>query len=130
MLAFALLFYISYRDLKSHTISNLSLAILLLVNVVCNYDSLNIRGCAITFLIGLILYMKLGLGGGDVKLAAILALNFIPIHRVSEYWMIFALFSLVSIGLKYLCRQTLRGDIPLAPMLCGAVLYIHLAPVI
>jgi Flp pilus assembly protein protease CpaA len=75
-------------------------------------------------LIAFFAYWKFGLGGGDVKLIFLIALFLTPAHQETSYWFYFSIIGCGLISLKWLGSHSLKGDIALAPAICGAVLCI------
>ena len=119
--------YISYIDLKSHRISNRSLALgfpLFLTLAYVQGQSLYLKSALLCAAISPLL-IKAKIGAGDVKLLILLALFFLP--NTLLIWSDFlSLFSTISVALILhtgLKERTLQSSIALAPAICGAVIW-------
>ena len=126
MLEVVLLSYIGFRDFRSHKISHISLLLLTVIGLFDHLSIFNIKSAAITFSIGFITYLFFGVGAGDVKLATVLVLLFISHQEIVDFLKISLILSLPISILTYLHSRRIRSDIALGPMLCGAVLLLHL----
>ena len=121
-----LLVLIAIIDLYRHRIPNLLLAILA-VSIFLNGDFSFRPGYAISvLLISVVGYWGFGVGAGDVKLLLLIALFLTPADESMGYWVSFSIIGSLHILLRWCTNQSLRGNIALAPSLCGAVLYISL----
>lgn len=124
MLTASLLIFIAIFDFWRHRIPNVLLIFLALTIVASRDTQVQLLYASIVTSLSLIAYRKCGLGAGDVKLLFIIALFLTPIDRVTEYWF---LFSMIGSGLcliQWSSTHSLKGNIALAPALCGAVLCI------
>jgi Flp pilus assembly protein protease CpaA len=79
---------------------------------------------AVVLLISLLGYWTFGLGAGDVKLLFLIALFLTPAELATSYWFYFSIIGFGLISLKWLANHSLKGNIALAPAICGAVLCI------
>lgn len=86
----------------------------------------NFYEAAICLAIGLLLYSQFGLGGGDVKLATLIVLLLLPRNQLANFTLFFSLISLISLALYRALKGSCIGRVPLAPMMCGAVLCVQL----
>ena len=59
-----------------------------------------------------------------MKLLFIISIFLTPADQIAEYWMLFSIMATGLILLKWISAQSLKGNIALAPALCGAVLCI------
>lgn len=122
MFLIAMLIYIAVYDFKFHRISNTSLLSLVAVNIITSDRQFNLQYGFICLAVGVLLFARCGVGGGDVKLASLLALLVIPANHFIVYWEWVSFLCLLFIIVRGLLQGNFRGNIPLAPMLCGAVL--------
>lgn len=119
--------YVSLVDFATHKIRNRTLAIigtgLATVTVVGNGEIYLVSALAI-FLIG-ILGLAFGLGAGDVKLATLLALFFLPleISKWSDLLNGFIVAGAVLLISHLILRESLADPIALAPALCAAFIW-------
>ena len=69
--------------------------------------------------------MRFGLGAGDVKLAALLALFFLPLEvsRLSDFIEGFILGSVLLLIGHLISRRSLADPIALAPAICAAFIW-------
>ena len=124
MLTSGLLVLIAIFDSLRHRIPNSYLLILMLSIVTTSHLQVQLFYATVVTLMAILAYWKLGLGAGDVKLLFIIALFLTPTDSVIEYWL---LFSMIGSGLaliQWVSTHSLKGNIALAPALCGAVLCI------
>ena len=115
---------IAVWDLKFHRITHVSLILLGLSILLTGSPHFNVMYSCAVLGAGVAFYCFLGLGAGDVKLSFLLALLLVPTSQIAAYWAICALLALLSILLHFLINRTMKGNIALAPALCGAVLCI------
>ena len=83
------------------------------------YQPGELISCGLAFLSALpllLLWMKGGLGGGDVKLIAV-SLCYLGIGRLLPFWVI---FMLGLVGLMLLCAVRNKRTMPLAPAIALA----------
>jgi Flp pilus assembly protein protease CpaA len=119
--------YISVVDLAIHKIRNRTLAIIgtgfATATVVGDRDIYLVSSLAI-FLIG-ILGLAFGLGAGDVKLATLLALFFLPldISKWSALCSGFIVAGAVLLISHLILKKSLAEPIALAPALCAAFIW-------
>lgn len=126
MFELAIMLLISAQDLFRHRITHLSLTILIIVGLLDSAHNCNVGQAITTLCCGFLLFLFAGVGGGDIKLATILVLLFVPQRSLIRYWEYVSLLALLAITLQLLSTRKLRSNIPLAPVLCGAVLLQHL----
>lgn len=126
MLTATLLFAISIFDYLRHRIPN-HLLVLLLGSLLIDGDiSVHPYYAIFVSVIALFSYWMFGLGAGDVKLLFLIALFLTPAQQIASYWFCFTIIGVVLILLKFITTHSWKGDIALAPAICGAVLCISL----
>jgi Flp pilus assembly protein protease CpaA len=124
MLTGLILLLIAFFDFLRHRIPNL-LLLLLILSIVTNGDiHIQVLYAIIVSVISLLAYWKCGVGAGDVKLLSIVALFLTPAHRIIEYWLLFSMIGSGLALLKWSSTHSFKGNIALAPAVCGAVLCI------
>ena len=72
-----------------------------------------------------IFILRLKIGGGDIKLFAVLSLFFLPISLDSlfEFVSVFSIIAALLIVFTLLKERTLQSSIALAPAICGAFIW-------
>jgi len=124
MLTSLVLLLIASYDYLRHRIPNLFLILLVLsISLSGNFSLELTYGIAVSAL-AIFGYWRFGLGAGDVKLLFVIALFLTPAEQIVEYWLFFSIMATGLILLKWISVQSLKGNIALAPALCGAVLCI------
>ena len=119
--------YISVVDIAIHKIRNRTLAIIgtgfAAITLVGNGEIYLISAVAI-FLIG-ILGLAFGLGAGDLKLATLLALFFLPLEvsKWSDLCNGFIVAGGVLLIIHLISKKSLADPIALAPALCAAFIW-------
>ena len=119
--------YVSFVDIATHKIRNRTLAFIgtgfATATLVGNGEIYLVSSLAI-FLIG-ILGFAFGLGAGDVKLATLLALFFLPleISKWSDLCNGFIVAGAVHLISHLILRKSLAEPIALAPALCAAFIW-------
>jgi Flp pilus assembly protein protease CpaA len=119
--------YISLVDIAIHKIRNRTLAIIgtgfAAITLVGNEEIYLVSALAI-FLIGM-LGLAFGLGAGDVKLATLFALFFLPleISKWSDLCNGFIVAGAVLLINHLILRKSLADPIALAPALCAAFIW-------
>ena len=119
--------YISVVDIAIHKIRNRTLAIIgtgfAAITLVGNGEIYLISALAI-FLIG-ILGLAFGLGAGDLKLATLLALFFLPLEvsKWSDLCNGFIVAGGVLLIIHLISKKSLADPIALAPALCAAYIW-------
>ena len=119
--------YISVIDLASHKIRNLTLIV---VGICFSAITIIVSGqfyllsALAAFLLGS-LAMSCGLGAGDVKLATLLALFFLPleISKWSDLCNGFIVVGAVHLISHLISRKSLADPIALAPAICAAFIW-------
>ena len=122
LIAVAVLLYISWRDLRSHRISNRSLILLafsLLLRFDFSFHFFEFLGILTLLTLSA---LRLSLGGGDIKLVAVLVLFGQLVFSMSQYLVISALIGFFQIVHHFIRSRTLKGEIALAPTICGPML--------
>ena len=119
--------WFSYFDLRYHRITNRSLGILfvgLSVALLVENSEFHVVSSVLVSLISVVGY-KYGLGAGDVKLATVLSLYFLPVSHsaFSEAITGFLVISSISILLHLIFGRKLTDSIALAPAICGAFIW-------
>jgi prepilin peptidase CpaA len=124
MLTSSVLLLIAFYDYLRHRIPNLFLILLVLSILIGGNISVELTyGIAVSAL-AIFGYLRFGLGAGDVKLLFIISIFLTPVDQIAEYWSLFSIMATGLILLKWISAQSLKGNIALAPALCGAVLCI------
>ena len=124
MLTSVVLLLIAFYDYLRHRIPNLFLILLVLSISISGNISVELTyGIAVSAL-AIFGYWRFGLGAGDVKLLFVIALFLTPAEQIVEYWLFFSIVATGLILLKWISVHSLKGNIALAPALCGAVLCI------
>jgi Flp pilus assembly protein protease CpaA len=115
---------ITVVDIYRHRIPN-PLLILLTASILLSGNfSLRPQYAIAVLLASLFGYWKCGVGAGDVKLLFLIALFLTPADETVDYWIGFSIIGFLHILLKWSSSHSIKGNIALAPALCGAVLYI------
>ncbi len=119
--------YISLIDIATHKIRNRALAftgIGFAAVTVFESREIYLVSALIVFSLGLIA-MSFGLGAGDVKLAALFALFFLPleISRWSDFIEGFILGTVLLLIGHLISRRSLADPIALAPAICAAFIW-------
>ena len=119
--------YISFVDICRHRISNRVLLIafisLLLLSAITQAAIHPVTGLSILFFAPL--FLRAGIGAGDVKLLAVLAFFFIPLtwHMASDFLLSFTVISAALLVIALVRSHSFAGSIALAPAICGAVIW-------
>jgi len=119
--------YISIVDLASHKIRNRTLIVvgigLSAITVIVNGKFYLLSALA-TLLFGS-LAISCGLGAGDVKLATLLSLFFLPleISRWSELCISFVVACVLLLFIHLVSRKSIAEPIALAPAICAAFIW-------
>lgn len=124
MLTTTLLVAISFYDFLRHRIPNKFLLLLLCSILASGEIAVRPRYAVIVLLTGLLGYWKFGLGAGDVKLLFLIALFLTPANLENSYWFYFSIIGFGLISLTWLASHSFKGNIALAPAICGAALCI------
>jgi prepilin peptidase CpaA len=115
---------IAVIDLYRHRIPNL-LLLLLTGSILWRADfTIRPQYAISVLLVSLVGYWRFGVGAGDVKLLLLITLFLTPASETVDYWISFSIIGALHILLKWSTSHSLKGNIALAPSLCGAVLYI------
>ena len=119
--------YISAKDLKSHRISNRSLflgASFFLILTIVQGGGLHWISALLTLALAPIT-IAAKVGAGDIKLASLLALFFLPptIETLVDFSLSFTILSSALVALTIAKERSLRKSIALAPAICGAVIW-------
>ena len=87
-------------------------------------SDLNLISAALVFLFSILCY-RFGLGAGDVKLASLLSLFYLPntLVAVSDALTGFLVISSLSILVHLIFGRKLTDSIALAPAICGAFIW-------
>lgn len=119
-----MLLYISWKDIRARTITHRSLLFLLLsllpLWLFLNWP-INVMAAMIIFVFGFILFCLNIMGGGDVKLIALLAL-FIPEGMVASYLLLMSLLggTIVLIGLVFFRHSMRENGVPYGVAISGS----------
>ncbi len=119
--------WFSYVDLRYHRITNRALAIFSVVLscwFIVEKSDLNLISASLVFLFSILCY-RFGLGAGDVKLASLLSLFYLPntLVAVSDALTGFLVISSLSILVHLIFGRKLTDSIALAPAICGAFIW-------
>jgi Flp pilus assembly protein protease CpaA len=119
--------YISFVDLKIHRITNRSLlfgAITFASLAFIQGEPLYWRSVLVTLTIAPIA-LKAKVGGGDIKLAILLSLFFLPssLLALTQFSTAFAAISSALVIWSMFKEKSLKSSIALAPAICGAVIW-------
>jgi len=118
---------IAIFDLITHRIPNLFLLLLLIAVPLSGELSIHIVYGFVICTLAVCAYLFLGLGAGDVKLVSLIAFFLTPKNQIINYWFFVSIIGLVLIAIHFALSRTIKGNIALAPALCGAVLCISWA---
>ena len=129
MYAFLLIssLYISIVDITTHKIRNQTLIFTAAVFITTTFlgeGQIHFASSFGIFLLGF-MAMRFGLGAGDVKLAALLALFFLPLEvsRWSDFIEGFILGGVLLLIGHLISRRSLADPIALAPAICAAFIW-------
>ena len=129
MYAFLLIssLYISIVDITTHKIRNQTLIFTAAVFITTTFlgeGQIHFASSFSIFLLGF-MAMRFGLGAGDVKLAALLALFFLPLEvsRLSDFIEGFILGGVLLLIGHLISRRSLADPIALAPAICAAFIW-------
>ena len=119
--------YISFVDLKIHRITNRSLffgAITFASLALIQGEPLHWRSALVTLTIAPIA-LTAKVGGGDIKLAILLSLFFLPstLLFLTQFAIAFAAISSALVIWSIVKEKSLKSSIALAPAICGAVIW-------
>ncbi len=115
---------IAIFDLITHRIPNLLLLLLLISALLSGELSVHLLYGFVVCTLALGGYLFFGLGAGDVKLVSLIAFFLTPRNQIINYWFLVSMIGLVLIAIHFALSRTIKGNIALAPALCGAVLCI------
>ena len=119
--------YISIVDITTHKIRNQTLIFTAAVFITTTFleeGQIHLASSLAIFSLGFIA-MYFGLGAGDVKLAALLALFFLPLEvsRWSDFIQGFILGGVLLLIGHLISRRSLADPIALAPAICAAFIW-------
>ncbi len=119
--------YISIVDITTHKVRNRTLiftASIFAATTLVTEGQIHLASSLAIFSLGFIT-MYFGLGAGDVKLAALLALFFLPleISRWSDFIQGFILGDVLLLIGHLILRRSLADPIALAPAICAAFIW-------
>lgn len=115
---------ITIFDLITHRIPNLLLLLLFIAVPLSGQLSVHLLYGFVVCTLAIYAHLFFGLGAGDVKLVSLIALFLTPRNQIINYWFFVSLIGLVLIAIHFALSRTIKGNIALAPALCGAVLCI------
>ena len=120
-------FYISIVDITTHKVRNRTLiftASIFAATTFVTKGQIHLASSLAIFSLGLVA-MYFGLGAGDVKLAALLALFFLPleISRWSDFIQGFILGGVLLLIGHLILRRSFADPIALAPAICAAFIW-------
>ena len=119
--------YISIVDITTHKVRNRTLiftASIFAATTFVTKGQIHLASSLAIFSLGLVA-MYFGLGAGDVKLAALLALFFLPleISRWSDFIQGFILGGVLLLIGHLILRRSFADPIALAPAICAAFIW-------
>ena len=119
--------WFSYVDLRYHCITNRALALLSVVLsclLIVERSELFVFSAVLVSIFSIICY-RFGLGAGDVKLVALLALFFLPstLSAFSDALRGFLAISSLSVLVHLIFGRKLTDSIALAPAICAAFIW-------
>ena len=118
---------IAIFDLITHRIPNLLLLLLLIAVPLSGELSVHLLYGFVVCTLAICAYLFFGLGAGDVKLVSLIAFFLTPRNQIINYWFFVSMIGLVLVATHFALSRTIKGNIALAPALCGAVLCISWA---
>ena len=119
--------YISYIDLKSHKIRNKTLLCALSTLSALSIGQGQIFHLRIALVILLIspIFLKLGVGAGDIKLSALFAVFFAPtsLRMALDFTFVFSAIAAFLTLISAFKERSIHSSIALAPAICGAFIW-------
>jgi len=122
-----LCFYISFVDVLRHRISDAAIAAISLILFLEGDFELYFFSGFTSLAMFLFVGIVAGLGGGDVKLLVALSLFGIKSNEMATFLLLLTLSTTVLAILTIAARLSLRGNIALAPSICGSYLLLLLS---
>ena len=119
--------YISYIDLKIHKIRNRTLLFAFSTLSALSTFQGQIFHLRIVLLILLIspIFLKLGVGAGDIKLSAVFAVFFAPtsLRMALDFTYVFSAIAAFLTLISAFKERSIQSSIALAPAICGAFIW-------
>lgn len=122
ILTVSILIYICLRDLRFHVISNRSLLALSLSLYFISDGYVNLTYGLVALISLIILATRLSIGGGDIKLIAVLIFFGDIAFSFSNYLLISMLFGTIHLLFQLSHNRTIAGRLPLAPTIAAPML--------
>lgn len=119
--------YISFYDVRRHRISHSSIAAFSLLLILNGNLQLYFYSGLIFLALFLMLGLLGGLGGGDVKLLVAIAFLGIKSEEISAFLLLLTLTSATLALFTIAIRLSTKGNIALAPAICGSYLLLLLS---
>lgn len=126
----AILIIITYTDLNRQEIDNepiiLGLGFIILFSL-CGYNNVSIKSSIAGFLIGGIFFTILafwGMGGGDIKLMALIGFFLGWKFTILVMYLSFVLGSIMGIGYIIMKRKKIKEHIPFGPAIAVATMLV------
>ena len=118
----ALLIAIALFDVKFHRIPNITVALVVALDLLIGSSPANFDLLPILLPTSILAWKYLNVGGGDIKLLGAILIFLIPRESLYEY-IFYALICTTILALIYIIRSgTLKIAIPLAPAISGGYL--------
>ena len=118
-----ILIWIALRDLRDHTITNVSLVLLCCSLVITFNGAINLIYGALTFILLISISMLVDLGGGDIKLVTTLVLFAETNHSLVELISISTALVSIQILVIWIKNRKISTRIALAPSICIPMIY-------
>jgi Flp pilus assembly protein protease CpaA len=118
-----ILIWIALRDLRDHTITNVSLVLLCCSLVITFNGAINLIYGALTFILLISISMLVDLGGGDIKLITTLVLFAETNHSLVELISISTALVSIQILVIWIKNRKISTRIALAPSICIPMIY-------
>ena len=119
----AILSWIAIRDLRDHTITNLSLIVLSFSLILTLKGSTNLAFATATFLLLILFSFIADLGGGDIKLITVLVLFAEIDYSILQYIAISTASVSIQIIIVWIKNGKISARVPLAPSICIPMIY-------
>jgi Flp pilus assembly protein protease CpaA len=118
-----ILIWIALRDLRDHTITNVSLVLLCCSLFITFNGAINLIYGALTFILLISISMLVDLGGGDIKLITTLVLFAETNHSLVELISISTALVSIQILVIWIKNRKISTRIALAPSICIPMIY-------
>lgn len=125
-----LLIWASYTDIKRQEIDHEPIIIGLVFIVLfslCGFNNVSVKSSILGFLIGGITFLIIsfwGMGGGDIKLMALIGFFVGWKHTILIMYISFLIGSIVGIIIVLTKKKTMKEHIPFGPSISAATLFV------